>query len=115
MLDPASQKEVTVRLIDLPSSSKGYQFALTEFNKTMKQGFKCKYTTIVKIQRIQNPHLYRQFIEKKKLLDSNNPQGFQNERWLFHGTKVAAISSINRTNFNRNFRGQNGRWQFYIK
>ena len=102
MTDSATNKLVPLRVIALAPTSKGYKFALGEFDRTMK------YKTIVKIERIQNPFLYRQYSAKKKHLDSHNPSGLQNERWLFHGTKEASITLINKTNFNRSYRGQNG-------
>ena len=101
-----SGKEVPLRVIDLPPASEGYQFVLAEFHRTMTQG--TNYTAIVKIQRIQNPALYGQYAAKKKYLDAHNPSGVQNERWLFHGTKESSVPQINKTNFNRSFRGQNG-------
>jgi poly [ADP-ribose] polymerase 10/14/15 len=106
MTDPSSKKEVPLRVIDLATSSRGYQFVLKEFNKTMTQGL--NYTAIVKIQRIQNPALYGQYASKKKNLDLHNQSSVQNERWLFHGTKQSVISHINQTNFNRSLSGQNG-------
>lgn len=106
MVDPTSNKTVPLRVVDLATSSKGYRFALAEFNKTMTRGR--NYTSIVKIQRVQNPSLYQQYASKKKSLDSRNPSSVQNERWLFHGIMERAISHINQTNFNRSFRGQNG-------
>jgi poly [ADP-ribose] polymerase 10/14/15 len=106
MTDPTSGKEVPLRVVDLADTSEGYKFALAEFNKTMTQG--TNYTAIVNIQRIQNPALYGQYAAKKKYLDAHNPQGVQNESWLFHGTKASSLSQINKTNFNRSFRGQNG-------
>ena len=104
MTDPATKKEVPLRVIDLAPGSRGYTSALAEFDKTMK----AKYKTIVSIQRVQNPVLHRQYIAKKKHLDSQNPSSVQNERWLFHGTKPSSITLINQTNFNRSYRGQNG-------
>ena len=106
MVDPVSNKVVPLRVVDLATSSKGYQFVLAEFNKTMTRGR--NYTSIVKIQCVQNPGLYGQYTSKKKYLDSRNPSSVQNERWLFHGTKEGTISHINRTNFNRSLSGQNG-------
>ena len=103
---PKSGKEIPLRVIDLAATSEGYKFVLAEFHKTMTQG--SNYTFIIKIQRVQNPTLYRQYAAKKKHLDAHNPGGTQNERWLFHGTKENIISQINQTNFNRSFRGQNG-------
>ena len=106
MTDPTSGKEAPLRVIDLAATSEGYKFVLAEFHKTMTPG--STYTTIIKIQRVQNPALYGQYAAKKKHLDAHNPGGTQNERWLFHGTKESSISQINQTNFNRSFRGQNG-------
>ena len=106
MVDPSSGKEVPLRVVDLSATSDGYKFALAEFHKTMAQG--SNYSTIVKIQRVQNPALYGQYAAKKKHMETHNPAGVQNERWLFHGTKESSISQINKTNFNRSFRGQNG-------
>ena len=99
MVDPVSNK---ASVIDLATQDKEYQFVLSEFIKTMK------LRAIVKIQRIQNPALYGQFIAKKKQLDFHNPKGIQNERWLFHGTRKDSLTSINRNGFNRNFRGRSG-------
>ena len=110
MVDPSSGKIVPLRVVDLPATNKGYKFALAEFHKTMKQG--SNYKMIVKIQRIQNPGLYGQYTAKKKRLETHNPAGVQNERWLFHGTKESSISQINKTNFNRSFRGQNGMYTY---
>ena len=100
-------KEVALKVVDLPATSEGYKFVLAEFHKTMTQG--SNYTAIVKIQRIQNPSLYGQYAAKKKNMDAHNPKGVQNEKWLFHGTNESVISQINKTNFNRSFRGQNGK------
>lgn len=103
MTDPTSGKEVPLLVVDLAATSTEYKFVLTEFNKTMKN-----YKTIAKIERIQNPALYGQYAAKKKHLDTYNPKGVLNERWLFHGTRESSISQINKTNFNRSFSGQNG-------
>ena len=67
------------------------------------------YNTIVKIQRIQNPALYFQYIARKKEMDKLNPQGHKNERQLFHGTKPDTCSQINHGGFNRSYCGQNGK------
>lgn len=101
---------VRLCVVDLGATSKEYEFALGEFNKTMAQG--SNYRGVVKIQHIQNPRLYRQYAIKKKHLKIHNPAGVQNEYWLFHGTQERFISQINENNFNRSFRGQNG---MYIK
>ena len=112
MTDPSSGKEFPLCIVDLAATSEGYRFALAEFNKTMTQG--TNYTSIVKIERIQNPTLYRHYASKKKYLDAHNPKRVQNERWLFHGTKESSVHQINKTNFNRNFHGQNGMQTYQI-
>ena len=106
IIDPKTKQEVQLRVVDLAADTDGYKFALAEFHKTMTPG--ANYTAIVKIKRIQNPALYRQYAAKKKQLESQNPPKVTNERWLFHGTKESSVSQINKTNFNRSFRGQNG-------
>ena len=103
MTDPSTGKEVTLKVVDLPATSEGYQFVLAKFHKTMKRS-----TYIDKIQRIQNSSLYGQYAANKKNMDAHNPRQVQNERWLFHGTNETVVPQINRTNFNRSFRGQNG-------
>ncbi|XP_062610602.1 protein mono-ADP-ribosyltransferase PARP14-like [Saccostrea cucullata] len=62
---------------------------------------------IVKLERIQNKMLYQQYVAKKKLLDTQNPPGTQNERELWHGTAPEAVNSINSLGFNRSYCGKN--------
>lgn len=66
------------------------------------------YSSIVKIERIQNPALYSQYVARRRQMDKQNPQGHQNERLLFHGTAVDSCGSINHGGFNRSFSGKNG-------
>lgn len=53
--------------------------------------------------------LYQQYVAKKKLLESQNPKGTQNERELWHGTAPEAVNSINLHGFNRSYCGKNGK------
>lgn len=110
---PASGKEVPLRVVDLAATSKEYKVVLANFHKTMKQG--SNYRKIVKIQHIQNQALYRQYAAKKKHLETHNPAGVQNERWLFHGVKESSIPRINETNFDRrDCRQCNGMFIIYV-
>ena len=59
---------------------------------------------IIKIERVQNPRLYKAFLVKKQSMD-----GGENEKQLFHGTKSDSIVSINTNNFSRSFAGTNGK------
>ena len=63
---------------------------------------------IVRIERIQNPLLYSQYMGKKKAMDSHNPKGHQNERKLFHGCPKDVADKISHQGFNRSFAGKNG-------
>ena len=63
---------------------------------------------IVKIERIQNPLLYSQYMGKKKAMDLHNPKGHPNERRLFHGCPKDIAEKISHLGFNRSFAGKNG-------
>ena len=136
-MDPSTGKERPLHVVDLNSQNQEYQDMKKMFDATMQQnvssttatpahphvrstkaiatfasGFGLPgymYNTIVKIQRIQNPALYFQYIARKKEMDKFNPQGHKNERRLFHGTKPDTCSQINHGGFNRSYCGQNGK------
>ena len=136
-IDPQTGKEVALHCVDLTPGSKEYNKVLQEFDKTMApaaipsgatiggptltvgqpftrvaplyQPTSNMYNTIVKIQRIQNPMLYSQYIAKKKDMEKHNPPGHQNEWRLFHGTPPDVCPKINQQGFNRNFAGKNGK------
>ena len=101
-----SGMEKRVHLVTLTAGSPEYNNVESQFNKTMAKGSSCKQ--IVSIQRIQNPVLYHQFMVRKKEMEKRNPLGYQNERWLFHGTTSDALDHINTQGFNRSFAGKNG-------
>jgi len=63
---------------------------------------------IVKIQRVQNKQLYHQYVTRKKGMDQQNPNGYQNERRLFHGCPKDVAELISHQGFNRSFAGKNG-------
>ncbi|KAJ8410632.1 hypothetical protein AAFF_G00195360 [Aldrovandia affinis] len=61
---------------------------------------------VSKIERIQNPCLWKNFQILKQSMDSKN--GHQNnERRLFHGTSLPTIQPINHRGFNRSYAGKN--------
>eukprot|EP00063_Salmo_salar_P075022 XP_014049857.1 PREDICTED: poly [ADP-ribose] polymerase 14-like [Salmo salar] len=61
---------------------------------------------VIKIQRIQNPTLWRSLQIKKHDMELRN--GHQkNEKRLFHGTCHTTINHINNHGFNRSFAGKN--------
>ena len=67
--------------------------------------------TLVKVFRLQNPTLYRQYeLTKQKLSATyhNKPEVIKNlERTLFHGTSEDTVSKINSEGFDRSFCGKN--------
>ena len=135
--DPQTGKEVVLHCVDLTPGSKEYNKVLREFDKTMAPaltpsqatfggptpafvqpftglaplyGFSnTSYSTIVKIQRIQNTMLRSRYIAKKKDMEKHNPPGHQNEWRLFHGTPPDVCPKINQQGFSRNFSGKNGK------
>jgi hypothetical protein len=101
MPSDSSGKEKTVHLVVLMNGSTEYQTVLNMFQKTGGRG------QIVKIERIQNPHLYQQYMVRKRKMDKDN-RGMNNERQLFHGTAEKNLNEINTTGYNRSFSGING-------
>lgn len=53
--------------------------------------------------------LYQQYVAKKKVLESQNPKGTQNEMELWHGTSAEAVDSINFHGLSRSYCGKNGK------
>ncbi|XP_028292547.1 poly(ADP-ribose) polymerase family member 14-related sequence 1 isoform X2 [Gouania willdenowi] len=61
---------------------------------------------VTKIERIQNPVLWKSLMIKKRHMEEMN--GHQNnERRLFHGTCQTTVATINEHGFNRSFAGKN--------
>ncbi len=138
-INSSTGKEEIVHVVDLDSKSQEYQGIQQKFNASM-QSVNAKqkllhsipsrahlgqlqavslqrpssqshiYSSIIRIERIQNPTLYSQYIARKKKMDKLNPQGCQNERQLFHGTKPDNCPTINHGGFNRSYCGQNGKF-----
>ncbi|XP_041806597.1 poly(ADP-ribose) polymerase family member 14-related sequence 1 isoform X2 [Chelmon rostratus] len=62
--------------------------------------------TIIKIERIQNPVLWKSLQIKKRDMEQRN--GHQNnEKRLFHGTSHDTVAYINEHGFNRSYAGKN--------
>ncbi|XP_046345461.2 protein mono-ADP-ribosyltransferase PARP15-like isoform X1 [Haliotis rufescens] len=75
-------------------------------NNLMKSfGDKAKRVTILKIERIQLPHLYRQFQIERQTVQKEHPSQ-DNQRILWHGTDIEAVPNINKYGFNRSYSGK---------
>ena len=92
---------MTVHLYELDSSKdvQEYQNVQARFQKTCSN-------PIVKIERVQNPVLYRTYAIRKQIMDEGKGS---NEHWLFHGTPGVNRQLVNHTGFNRSFHGKNGK------
>ncbi|KAI4886311.1 hypothetical protein NFI96_016730 [Prochilodus magdalenae] len=91
----------TLKLFPLASSSAEYQRVKSDFKRTAQK-------TVLKIERIQNVHLRRAYeVRKKELQDKNGSPVGAGEKVLYHGTSDTACSSIQRSNFDRRYAGQN--------
>ena len=77
----SSGKEIVCHVVDLQPSDPEYKEVYTAFSITCKV-FGRKMT-VEKIQRIQNPTLYGQYVHRKEIMDRQNPN-IQIEKWLFH-------------------------------
>jgi poly [ADP-ribose] polymerase 10/14/15 len=85
------------RLVQLKEGSPEYIQVSTNFKGTGK---------IIRIERIQNPRLHKQYeVHRDYLLKKN---GNENEKILFHGTASKNTESICKFGFNRSYCGING-------
>ena len=78
-----------------------------EYKKVADEVLKTSPITISKIQRVQNPCLYRAYMVKKDQMEQKKGS---NERILFHGTAEGSCASINKYGFNRSYCGKNGKF-----
>ena len=92
---------MTVHTVELSPSSSVYQAVLLRFQATVDG------VNILKIERIQNPHLFQCYMVRKQKMDKD--LGRNSERQLFHGTEAKNISHINTQGFNRSFCGTHGK------
>ena len=112
-IDPKTGRDVACHLVKLHTSSSEYKTVSSAFESTMGTpspgkfvrvpGMSTPYQGIIKIERIQNPKLYRTFMAAKKSMDKENPPRCVNERKLFHGCPPDVYSKIYTEGFNRSF------------
>ena len=77
-----------------------------EYNKIAEGIRKTASITITKIERVQNPGLYKAYVVKKDQMEQKNGA---NEKLLFHGTAQESCSSISTFGFNRSYCWKNGK------
>ncbi|CAL8372136.1 unnamed protein product [Arctogadus glacialis] len=78
-----------------------------EYDEVLQLFMATVQRNVIKIERIQNPCLWKSLQLKKAEMETRN--GHQNnERRLFHGACSTSIQAINRDGFNRSYAGKNG-------
>ncbi|MED6251548.1 hypothetical protein ATANTOWER_032550 [Ataeniobius toweri] len=93
---PAGQ---TCHAVPLQSGSSEYAEILNLFKATCNRA-------VTKIERIQNPALWKSLqIKKHEMEVRNNHQN--NDKRLFHGTSEVTVPIINERGFNRSYAGKN--------
>ena len=95
----SSGNEKEVYLVELDATS-------NEYNKVAEGIRKTASISITKIERVQNPGLYKAYVVKKEQMEQKNGA---NEKLLFHGTAQGSCSSISTFGFNRSYCGKNGK------
>jgi poly [ADP-ribose] polymerase 10/14/15 len=114
-------KEEICHVVELLPGCDEYQVVAAEFHRTIgrapvrrsympfpQYGISTVVSSsweIAKIERIQNPTLYSQYMARKKEMEKSVDQGYEYERQLFHGCAKNAVESINHSGFNRSYAG----------
>nr|XP_031536359.1 protein mono-ADP-ribosyltransferase PARP14 isoform X2 [Vicugna pacos] len=93
-------KQRGVHVVELQPHHPEYKTVARKFNET------CSNFIIEKIERIQNPDLWKNYQTKKNNMDAKNGQVI-NEKLLFHGTDVESVPLVNGKGFNRSYAGKN--------
>ncbi|XP_026962222.1 protein mono-ADP-ribosyltransferase PARP14 isoform X1 [Sagmatias obliquidens] len=96
----SDMKQQKVRVIELQPDNSEYKTVASKFNET------CAHLIIEKIERIQNPELWKHYQTKKNNMDAKNGQ-LINEKLLFHGTDADSVTLVNGKGFNRSYAGKN--------
>ncbi|XP_032422915.1 protein mono-ADP-ribosyltransferase PARP14-like isoform X3 [Xiphophorus hellerii] len=89
----------TCHAVPILAASSEYTEVVNLFKATCNQ-------TVTKIERIQNPGLWKSLqIKKQEMEQRNNHQN--NDKRLFHGTSEDTVPIINESGFNRSYAGKN--------
>jgi hypothetical protein len=93
---------------ELSTTSDEYKSILTNFDQAMKG----KYTTIIRIERIQNERWFIQYLAHGQNFKTRLNK--DTEKTLYHGCPEHAVHSIMEDCFNRSFAGVNGNFNFHF-
>ncbi|NXY72105.1 PAR14 polymerase, partial [Glareola pratincola] len=87
-----------LKIVELKPETREYRDVKEKFMKT------CQSLKIEKIERVQNPFLWKTYQIKKREMDNKNGS-IDNQRLLFHGTSKESLTLINNYGFNRSYAG----------
>ncbi|NXN45141.1 PAR14 polymerase, partial [Rhinoptilus africanus] len=87
-----------LKIVELKPETREYRDVQEKFMKT------CQSLKIEKIERVQNPFLWKTYQIKKREMDNKNGN-IDNQRLLFHGTSKESLTLINNYGFNRSYAG----------
>nr|XP_048310122.1 protein mono-ADP-ribosyltransferase PARP14-like [Myodes glareolus] len=96
----SDMRQKTLLVVSLQTSDPEYIMVANKFQQT------CRKFVIEKIERIQNPALWKKYQANKKIMDEKNGHE-RNEKQLFHGTEASSILHLNSHGFNRSYAGKN--------
>ncbi|XP_015724138.1 protein mono-ADP-ribosyltransferase PARP14 isoform X2 [Coturnix japonica] len=91
-----------LKIVVLEQNTKEYKQVEESFLKTSPS----LNLKIEKIERVQNPSLWKVYQIKKSQMDEKNGNN-NNEKLLFHGTSAESLTFINNYGFNRSYAGMN--------
>ncbi|NWX18144.1 PAR12 polymerase, partial [Aegotheles bennettii] len=100
--DSSALPDFGYQAVEISTTSFEYSGIASMFLRTMKS------YNILKIQRIQNPSLWKVFQWQKDLMQKENGGKEVNEGLLFHGTKFSFVEDICTHNFDWRICGTNG-------
>ncbi|XP_009321934.1 PREDICTED: poly [ADP-ribose] polymerase 12-like [Pygoscelis adeliae] len=100
--DQSALPELGYKAVDISNTTSEYNTIKQLFLQTMKS------YNVLKIQRIQNPSLWKVFQWQKVQMKRENGGKEVNERLLFHGTKTSFVEGICTHNFDWRICGNNG-------
>ncbi|GAB1300238.1 Protein mono-ADP-ribosyltransferase PARP14 [Apodemus speciosus] len=96
----SDMKQNKLLVVSLLTNDPEYKMVASAFRQT------CSNFVIEKIERIQNPALWRRYQAYKKIMDEKNGN-VRNEKQLFHGTEASSVPQLNSNGFNRSYAGKN--------
>ncbi|NXS75142.1 PAR12 polymerase, partial [Pandion haliaetus] len=100
--DQSALPDLGYKAVEVNNTTSEYNRIKQLFHQTMKS------YKVLKIQRIQNPSLWKVFQWQKEQMKRENGGREVSERLLFHGTKISFVEAICVHNFDWRICGSNG-------